>query len=118
MATLSRQLLSGSTNGRPIKIAATGTPGTTIHTALSGTTGFDEIYAWVTNTSGSSVNLTVEFGGTTDPDDHLVKTYAIGANSQPIPIVTGQCLQNSLVMKMFASTTNVLTVTGFVNRIS
>ena len=30
--------LSGSTNGMPIKVVATATLGTTIHTAVSGTT--------------------------------------------------------------------------------
>lgn len=118
MATIARQLLSGSTNGRPIKVAASATPGTTIHTALSGTSGFDEVYCWVTNTSSGAVTLTVEFGGTTNPDDRLTNDYSIPANSLPIPIVTGQNLQNSLVVKMYASSANVLVVTGYVNRIS
>jgi glyoxylate carboligase len=117
MATISRQLLSGSTNGRNIKVVATATPGTTIHTAVAGTAGFDEVYCWVTNTSASAVGLTVEFGGTTSPDDHLVDVYSIPANSLPIPIITGQNLQNSLVVKMFAATANVLVVSGYVNRI-
>ncbi len=38
MATYSKVLLSGSTNGKQIKVAATATPGTTIHTAVTGTT--------------------------------------------------------------------------------
>lgn len=117
MATYSRQLLSGSTNGKPIKVAATATAGTTIHTAVSGTSGFDEVYAWVANTSNAAVTLTVEFGGTTDPDNLACKALSIPANSPPVPILTGQVLQNGLVVGMFASSANVLTVTGFVNRI-
>ena len=31
-----KRLLSGSTDGKAIKVAATSTPGTTIHTAVSG----------------------------------------------------------------------------------
>ena len=118
MATYSRVLLSGSTNGKPVKIAATATLGTTVHTAVSGTSSFDEIYVWITNTSGSAVNLTVEFGGATDPDQLIVKTLSIPANSPPIPILTGQVLQNSLVCTMFAGTANVLLATGYVNRIA
>ena len=38
MATYSKQLLSGGTNGKNIKVAATATAGTTIHTAIAGTT--------------------------------------------------------------------------------
>ena len=43
MATYSKQLLSGGTNGKNIKVAATATAGTTIHTAVAGTTDIDEI---------------------------------------------------------------------------
>lgn len=118
MATYSREKLSGSTNGKSIKIAATATAGTTLHTAVSGTTSWDEVYVWITNTSGSAVNLTIEFGGTTDPDNLIVKTLSIPANSPPIPVLTGQMLQNGLVVGMFASTTNVLLATGYVNRIA
>jgi hypothetical protein len=118
MASYTRQLLSGSTNGKPIKVGATSTPGTTIHTAISGTTGFDEIYLWVSNTESSAVALTIEFGGTTDPDDLICKTVSIPANSPPIPIVTGQVLQNGLVVKAFAASANDLNITGYVNRIS
>lgn len=118
MASYSRQLLSGSTNGKSVKVSATATPGTLIHTAIAGTAAFDEIYGWITNTSNAAVNLTVEFGGVTDPDNLLVKTLSIPANSPPIPILTGQVLQNGLVVRMFASVADVLLATGYVNRIS
>lgn len=118
MATYSREKLSGSTNGKSIKVAATATAGTTIHTAQSGTGGWDEVYAWVSNTDSSPVTLTIEFGGTTDPDNLIVKALSIPANSPPIPILTGQMLQNSLVVGAFASSANKLLITGYVNRIS
>jgi hypothetical protein len=38
MATAVKRILSGSTNGKPIKVVATSTAGTTIHTAVAGTT--------------------------------------------------------------------------------
>lgn len=118
MATYTREKLSGSTNGKSIKIAATATAGTTFHTAVSGTTSWDEIYAWVTNTSAAAVNLTIEFGGTSDPDNLIVKSLSIPPNSPPIPVLTGQMLQNGAVAAAFASTTNVLLITGYVNRIA
>lgn len=117
MATISKQLLSGSTNGKPIKLTATTTPGTTIHTAIAGTGAYDEVYCWLTNTSASPVSVTVEFGGTTAPDTHLVDTYVLPANSLPIPVITGQVLQNGLVVGIYASVTNVVLATGYVNRI-
>lgn len=118
MATLTREKLSGSTNGKSIKIVATATAGTTIHTAVTGSTSWDEIYVWITNTSANAVNLTIEFGGVTDPDNLIVKTLSIPPNSPPIPVLTGQMLQNALVVGMFAGTANVLLATGYVNRIA
>ncbi len=118
MASYSRQLLSGSTNGKSIKVVAVATAGTTIHTAVAGTTSFDEVYAWVTNTTTAAVNLTIEFGGVTDPDCLICKTVSIPANSPPIPILTGQVLQNGLVIGAFASSANVLLITGYINRIA
>jgi hypothetical protein len=117
MAVFSGAPLSGSTNGRPISITATATPGTIIHTAVSGTAGFDELFVWVSNTSGSAVTLTVEWGGTSDPADHLVKAYSIAANSLPIPIALGQRVQGGVVVRAFASTTAVLNATGYYNRV-
>jgi len=118
MATYSRQLLSGSTNGRAILVAATATPGTTIHTAVSGTTSFDEIYAWATNTDTATLTLTIEFGGTTDPNDLIVKTLTLPANSPPIPVLTGQVLNGAVVCRAFAGTANLIIISGFVNRIA
>ena len=62
MATFNKRLLSGSTNGRMIKIAATATPGTTIHTATTTSTAnddCDEIYLWAVNSDTSSRKLTI-----------------------------------------------------------
>lgn len=117
MATYSRQLLSGSTNGRTIPVAAVATPGTLIHTAIAGTSSFDEVYAWVTNVTNAAVTLTLEWGGVTDPGDHMVKQLTIPPNSAPIPVVTGQVLQNALVFRAFSSSASALNITGYVNRI-
>jgi hypothetical protein len=116
MATFSRQLLSGSTNGRVIPVAAIATPGTLLHTALGGILGFDEIYLWVSNVTAAAATLTIEFGGVTDPGDHICKTISIPANSPPIPIVTGHVLQNGLIVRAFSGTASALNISGYVNR--
>ena len=117
MATYSRQLLSGSTNGRVIPVAATATPGTLIHTAIAGTTSFDEIYLWVSNVTAAAATLTIEFGGVTDPGDHISKAVSIPANSPPINVLAGQVLQNALVVRAFSGTASALNISGYVNRI-
>lgn len=117
MSSYSRQFLSASTNGQPVNVAATSSPGTTIHTAIASSTTIDEIYAWVTNTDSVDRTITIQFGGTTDPDNSLCKAVIVPANSPPIPIISGLCLNNSLVVKAFASVANVLLLTGYTNRI-
>jgi hypothetical protein len=116
MPTYSKQLLSGSTNGKGIKVAATATAGTLIHTAVAGTSSEDEIWLYAHNTSGSAVKLTLEWGGVTAPDDHI--EINIGAEGTGLILVApGILLQNGLVVRAFASTANVINIFGYVNRI-
>lgn len=114
MATYSKVLLTGSTNGRSIKVSATSSPGTTIHTAHS--TSLDEIWLYLQNTDTTDRKATVEFGGTTSPDDTFEVT--IPAESGLVLVVPGLLLTNSLLMKVFAATANVIIANGFVNRIT
>ena len=118
MATYSAGLLSGSTNGRPIKIAATSSPGTTVHAAVTGTTSYDEIWLWATNTDSTERTITVEWGGTSNPDDRIVNAYTLPANSPRILLIEGERLQNGLIVKAFASAANVVLVSGHTNRIA
>lgn len=116
MASFTKLKLSGSTDGKQIKVAATATPGTTIHTAVSGTSDYDEIWLYVTNNHTAAVALTIEFGGTTSPDDLIQQS--IPAKTGLYLLVPGLVLQNSAVVKAFAGTTNVISVSGWVNRIA
>jgi hypothetical protein len=117
MASYSKQLLSGSTNGKGIKVAATATAGTTIHTAVAGTSSIDEIWLYANNTSSSAVKLTLEWGEATAPDGNI--EISIGAEGAGmILIAPGIPLQNGLVVKAFAATANVINIFGYVNRIA
>lgn len=116
MAAYTKVLLSGSTNGKAIKVAATATLGTTIHTAVSGTSSLDEIWLYAVNSSSSAVKLTIEWGEAAAPDGNIEKT--IPAEDGLYCVVPGLLLQNSLVVTAFAGTANVITIHGFVNRIS
>jgi hypothetical protein len=114
--TVSRIPLSGSTHGRGIKIAATATAGTLVHTATSSTTDCDVVTLYAYNSSASAVNLTIEWGGVSDPDD-LIK-LSIPATSGLTLVCPDLVIRNSLVVRAFAGTTNVVTVQGFVNRVA
>lgn len=118
MATAVKRILSGSTNGKPIKVVQTATAGDTIHTAVAGTTAgtYDEIWLYTYNGHTGAVTLTIEFGGATVPDQNIVLTLA--SKSGLILVVPGLILQNGMVVKAFASTANVITISGFVNAIT
>lgn len=99
-----------------VKVVATATAGTTIHTAGSGTTNIDEVWLWAVNSDSTARKLTIEFGGTTSPDDTIEVT--IPGESGLVLVSPGLVIQNSLVVKAFAATANVVMLTGYVNRIA
>jgi hypothetical protein len=110
--------LSGSTHGRGIKVVATATAGTTIHTAQATTTDGlgDEVHLWAYNDDAVNIVLTVEYGGATDPDDTIVTD--VPPQSGLLYVVPGLWIRNSLVVRAFAGTANKITIHGFVNRVS
>tara|TARA_B100000287_G_scaffold435543_1_gene504375 strand:+ start:3556 stop:3909 length:354 start_codon:yes stop_codon:yes gene_type:complete len=116
MATYSKQLLSGGTNGKNIEVAATSSAGTTIHTAVSGTSDMDEIWLYACNTDSSDRKLTIEYGGTTSSDD--LTEITIEAEAGWVLVCPGLLLQNGLIVKAFAASANVVNINGFVNRIT
>lgn len=111
-----KQKLSGSTDGRGIKVAATATPGTLIHQAMSNVAAneWDEVWLRAINTSASAVKLTIEWGGTSSPDDLIEVT--IPAESGFTEVIPGHVLQNEREVRAFADTANVIVLHGFVNR--
>ena len=120
MATFSKQLLSGSTGGRLIKVAATATPGTTIHATGTSATIIDEVWLYAVNTSSADDKLTIEFGGTSSPDDLI--EFTVKAESGLYLIVPGLILtgdgSSARTITAFAATTNVINIGGYVNRIT
>jgi hypothetical protein len=119
MATFSKNILSGSTDGRAIKVAATSTPGTTIHTGSSTATVLDEVWIYAQNTDATDRKLTIEWGDTSSPDDLI--EYTVKAENGLYLIIPGLLLKGNatpLVVRAFAATTNVITIHGYVNRIT
>lgn len=109
---LAKTKLSASTDGKQIKIAATATAGTLLHTAVTGTASFDEVWLWVTNADTTDRKLTIEWGEATAPDGNVELT--IPAESGPVLVIPGWLLQNALTVRAFAATANVLVANGFV----
>lgn len=118
MASAVKRKLSGSTDGRGIKVAATASPGTTLHTAVNSTTAgtFDEIWLEAYNSDTLDRLLTIQFGGTTSPDDDI--TLTIPAQNGLTQVIRGLILQNACVVKAFANVANVVVIFGYVNSIT
>jgi len=120
MATYTKVLLSGSTGGRPIKVAATATAGTTIHATGISATIIDEVWLYATNTDTSTRTLTIEFGGVTSPDDLII--VGIPALSGITVLLPGQPLTGdgaaARTIRAFCSVANKVNIIGFVNRIT
>ena len=117
MATYTKNKLSGSTNGKQILITATANgSAVTIHTAVSGTSNFDEIWLYAYNDDTTDATLLVLWGGTTEPDNLM--RFTLPSRAGRYLCIDGALLQNSLVVKAYASIANKITVDGFVNSIT
>ena len=108
-------LLSGSTNGKPIKVVSTPTGAAdTVHTAVAGTSSIDFIDVYVTNDSASAVDVSLGWGGV--GVDETLGPIEIAADAGPVKIADTFPLQNGLIVKVWAGSANVLFVTGRVTR--
>jgi hypothetical protein len=97
-------------------VAATATPGTLVHTAVSGTADFDYITLEAVNTSTSVVTLTIEWGGTTSPDDHVVISLSPQRGRQ---VVIDRCmLNNGLAVRCYSSSANDVNIYGEVRTVT
>lgn len=112
--TIAFMFLSESTNGRGIKVVATGTAGTLLHTSVAGTASIDRIILYATNTHTAAVDLTLEVGGVTDPDD-LIEITGLAVKGGQIK-VADVALNNGLALRAFASIANVVVIFSRVYR--
>jgi len=120
MATYTKVLLSSSSTGAPTTVVATASTGTTIHSTGTSAAIIDEVWLYANNTSTSPVLLTVQFGGT-GAVQHA-KPITLAPQSGDVLIVAGLPLTGTgaaiSTVAAFAATASVVTVSGYVNRIS
>jgi hypothetical protein len=120
MATYSKVLLSGSSQGQPIIVSASASIGTTIHSTGTSASILDEVWLYANNTSTSPVLLTVQFGGTGSVQH--AKPITLSPQSGDVLIIAGLPLTGTGAaatnIYAFAATASVITISGYVNRIS
>ena len=100
-------------------MAATATPGTTIHTGPSSASEIDEVWLYAMNTDSSARKLTVEWGGVSSPDDLIEIT--LPAEPGLVLIAPGLLIKGNatpLLVRAFAATADVITIHGYTNRIA
>jgi hypothetical protein len=114
MSTITKLNPSGSSNGQPIAVAATASPGTTFHVASSTAGVQDEIYMYLTNTDSVEHEATVQFGGTGANDN--IK-FPVPANDT-ILAIAGVPVTGGVTVAVFADSASKLNAFGYVNRIS
>jgi hypothetical protein len=135
MATISKQILSGSTNGRLVRVTGQFAIGTKnlIHTAPVGTSSMDEVYLYAVNNYTSDLILVIEFGGT-DLQDRI--GFTIPSRVGMVAVVEKLLVQNGNLVQAYVDTTGtydgsgggggggggglpdwVMNIGGYVNRI-
>lgn len=120
MATFTKVKLSGSTQGKAIKVAQTASTGTTIHTTGTSASIIDEVWLYAYNSDTAAKLLTVQFGGTTAVDNDIKVTIPPQSGLTlvvPGLFLTGDGSTGSTVAA-YAATADVITLSGYVNRIS
>ena len=117
MASFSKRVLGGSTDGKAIKVTGINSAAAvTVHTGDTATATIDEVWIYANNTSASDVKLTLEWGTATAADGNIEVTVLPEAGL--VTIIPGLILQNAKVVKAFAGTADVILLTGFVNSIT
>jgi len=110
--------LSGRAGGKPIQVTATSlATAQTIHTAIAGTSAWDEIWLWVTNVQSTAASISISFGYDNTDATLAMKTVEIPPCSEPIIILAGVMLQNAKTVKAYASISGYINCLGYVKRI-
>ena len=120
MATFSKTILSGSTNGRAVLVNTTASNTCVVHTGSTNTSVQHEIWIYATNTDTTDKKLTLEFGGVTSPNDLIEQT--ITAEGGLLLVIPGLILSGNAStaprITAFANTANFVSIHGFVNVIA
>ena len=120
MATYSKVILSGSTQGKGIKVVATASTGTTIHTTGTSSSAIDEVWLYAYNSDTVARLLTIQFGGTTSPDNDI--KVSLPSQAGHILVLAGCVLTGTgsagNTVAAYADAANVVTITGYVNRVA
>src|SRR6476646_133270 len=115
-STNKRILPSNSTNGLPILLSATSSPGTVIHTFTSDSSGniTDSLWFYAANEHTSALQITVEIVGSAT---RSFTSQSLPSKSGLIQVFPAPLAgNNGLIVRAFCATANVIQIFAFVNR--
>lgn len=118
MATMSKAVLSASTDGRGIKVTTVGPldgTDTIIHTAVASNTDMDLVTLWVFNNDTVERKLYLGWGGTTIPDDQTI--VSVPPQNGLMLLCTQKIIKDSLVVVASGEVANQLIISGEVDQI-
>jgi hypothetical protein len=113
--TYTKNILSGSTSGASISVAATSSPGTTIHTAVAGSSDIDEVWIYAVNLDNESRTLYLQWGGVAAKD--LIPVN-LDPNEGIRCIIPGYPVNGGLEIKAYGDEADKIAIHGFVNEIT
>lgn len=118
MPTISKDHLSGSTDGAPVALAINTGTFTTIHTGPSDTGAYHELWVWGCNAIGTGdETVTLRIGGTGNSN----KIKATIAPNETVLLIPGIPIQGNgtpVVLDGASTTADKVNVFGYVNKIS
>lgn len=120
MATFSKIILSGSTNGQGIPVTATtASQGSLLHTAVTGSAGsVDEVYVYVHSTVTTIATIKFAYGPTTATGSRFSYTVTADDLSGLHLAFPGLVMNGAIALKAYATTANIINCFGFVNRLA
>jgi hypothetical protein len=117
MADISKQKFTNSTLGRPILVTTNASPGTDIHTVTTNALQFEEIWLYAVNNDTIDRGITVEFGSNSAADQINAKIPFKSGLYLMIPGIPLQGDATPPTVKVYAEAANVVSISGWVNRL-
>ena len=109
--TTTRRSLTGSVGGVGIKVTSTSSAVEVhSHDSTFNHSQFDELHLWAYNAHTSAVTLTIQWGGTTSPDNLLPISINSGSF---LKVVDGMHIGADLAVNAVAGTANKIILYGY-----
>ena len=116
MATISRNHLSGCTDGVPIGLAADTGNFTAIHTCTTTDVDFEEVWIWLANIYTQTQIVTLTFGGSAANNKVMVQVPA-ESTVLAVPGLTFQGKSGGVAISGASTAADKVNVFGYINLI-